>query len=180
MSLKVNVSALAAAVALASTASAQTSQSGPGVIEETVVTGSRIARTGADTPTPTVVLGAADIAASGAPDIGEVLRELPAILPGTNDQTSAISFSATGLNLVDLRNLGTQRTLVLVDGRRQVGSQPGTTAVDLNNMPTSLIERVEVITGGASAVYGADAVSGVINIPRAHPVKVTPSGTSST
>ncbi|MEM8493233.1 MAG: TonB-dependent receptor [Pseudomonadota bacterium] len=156
--------ALALAVAFASTASAQTSGSGAGVIEETVVTGSRIARTGADTPTPTVVLGSADIAASGAPDIGEVLRELPAVLPGTNDQTSAISFSATGLNLVDLRNLGTQRTLVLVDGRRQVGSEPGTTAVDLNNMPTSLIERVEVITGGASAVYGADAVSGVINI----------------
>ncbi|MEE4279930.1 MAG: TonB-dependent receptor [Halieaceae bacterium] len=164
MSLKVNVSALAAAVAFASAASAQTTQSGPGVIEETVVTGSRIARSGADTPTPTVVIGAADIAASGAPDIGEVLRELPAILPGTNDQSSAISFSATGLNLVDLRNLGTQRTLVLVDGRRQVGSEPGTTAVDLNNLPTSLIERVEVITGGASAVYGADAVSGVINI----------------
>lgn len=133
-------------------------------LEEVVVTGSRIARSGADSPTPTVMLGADDIVATGAPDVGEILRELPGILPGTNDQNSGISFSAAGLNLVDLRNLGTQRTLVLVDGRRQVGSEPGTTAVDLNNIPTSFIERIEVITGGASAVYGADAVSGVINI----------------
>ena len=94
---------------------------GAPVLDQTVVTGSRIARSGADTPTPTVVLGAADIAATGAPDIGEVLQELPAILPGT-------------------------------------------TAVDLNHIPPSFIERVEVITGEASAVYGADAVSGIINI----------------
>jgi len=166
MFTKCNLSILAMAVAAASTATAQTPQQDAGSesIEEVVVTGSRIARSGADTPTPTVVLDAADIAATGAPDIGEILRELPAILPGSNSQNTGISFSATGLNLVDLRNLGTQRTLVLVDGRRQVGSQPGTTAVDLNNIPTSFIERVEVITGGASAVYGADAVSGAINI----------------
>ena len=161
-----NKTILITAVALAFTSSTHAQPAVPGapLIEETVVTGSRIARTGADSPTPTVLLDADDIAAAGALDVGEVLRELPAVLPGINDQTSAISFSATGLNLVDLRNLGTQRTLVLVDGRRQVGSQPGTTAVDMNNIPTSLVERVEVITGGASAVYGADAVSGVINI----------------
>jgi outer membrane receptor protein involved in Fe transport len=168
MSMKTRVTRIALAVTaasltLAQQASAQGSSGGES-IEEVVVTGSRIARTGADTPTPTVMLGADDIAATGAPDVGEILRELPGILPGSNSQNTGISFSATGLNLVDLRNLGTQRTLVLVDGRRQVGSEPGTTAVDLNNIPSSFIERVEVITGGASAVYGADAVSGVINI----------------
>lgn len=132
--------------------------------EEVVVTGSRIARSGVATPTPTVVLDSEAIVASGAVNIGDLLRELPAIGPGLNSENTAATFSGAGLNLIDLRNLGTERTLVLVNGRRHVGTQPNTTAVDLNSIPTPLIERVEVITGGASAVYGADAVSGVVNI----------------
>ena len=128
-----------------------------------VVTGSRIARSGATTPTPTVIIGAQEISASGAVNVGDLLRELPAIGPGLNADSTAPTFSGAGLNLVDLRRLGTARTLVLVDGRRQVGSEPGTTAVDLNTIPTPLIERIDIITGGASAVYGADAVSGVVN-----------------
>ena len=131
--------------------------------DEIVVTGSRIARSGATTPTPTIVLNADAITASGAVNVGDLLREIPAIGPGLNADSTAPTFSGAGLNLIDLRRLGTARTLVLVDGRRQVGSQPGTTAVDLNIIPTPLIERVDIITGGASAVYGADAVSGVVN-----------------
>ncbi|MCG8505922.1 MAG: TonB-dependent receptor, partial [Sphingomonadales bacterium] len=133
-------------------------------IEQIVVTGSRITRSGLATPTPTVIVGVEEIEASGAVNIGDLLRELPAIGPGINAESTAATFSGAGLNLIDLRSLGTERTLVLVNGRRHVGSQPSTTAVDLNTIPTPLVERVEVITGGASAVYGADAVSGVVNI----------------
>ncbi|MGF1543050.1 MAG: TonB-dependent receptor plug domain-containing protein [Parvularculaceae bacterium] len=131
--------------------------------DQIVVTGSRIARSGTSTPVPTVILNAEAIAASGAVNIGDLVREIPAIGPGLNADSTAPTFSGAGLNLIDLRRLGTARTLVLVDGRRQVGSQPGTTAVDLNIIPTPLVERIDVITGGASAVYGADAVSGVVN-----------------
>ncbi len=133
-------------------------------LEQITVTGSRIARSGVATPTPTVILGGAEIEASGAVNIGDLLRELPAIGPGVNAENTAPTFSGAGLNLIDLRSLGTARTLVLINGRRHVGTQPSTTAVDLNSIPTPLIERVEIITGGASAVYGADAVSGVVNI----------------
>ncbi|CAK9039576.1 Vitamin B12 transporter BtuB (Cobalamin receptor) (Outer membrane cobalamin translocator) [Durusdinium trenchii] len=131
--------------------------------DEIIVTGSRIARSGTTTPTPTIILDAEAISASGAVNVGDLLREIPAIGPGLNADSTAPTFSSAGLNLVDLRRLGTERTLVLINGRRQVGSEPGTTAVDLNTIPTPLIERVDVITGGASAVYGADAVSGVVN-----------------
>ena len=142
----------------------QTAGDENGAIEQIIVTGSRIIRSGLATPTPTVIVGVEEIEASGAVNIGDLLRELPAIGPGINAESTAATFSGAGLNLIDLRSLGTERTLVLVNGRRHVGSQPSTTAVDLNTIPTPLVERVEVITGGASAVYGADAVSGVVNI----------------
>lgn len=134
------------------------------IVEELVVTGSRISRSSLSTPTPTVILGAEEIEAAGTVNIGDLLREVPAIGPGINAESTAATFSGAGLNLIDLRTLGTERTLVLVNGRRHVGSQPSSTAVDLNAIPAALIERVEIITGGASAVYGADAVSGVVNI----------------
>ena len=142
----------------------QTANNENDALEQIIVTGSRITRSGLATPTPTVIVGSEQIEASGAVNIGDLLRELPAIGPGINAESTAATFSGAGLNLIDLRSLGTERTLVLVNGRRHVGSQPSTTAVDLNTIPTPLVERVEVITGGASAVYGADAVSGVVNI----------------
>ncbi len=154
-----SVTALGGSVQWSSPAYAQEANSD----DEIIVTGSRIARSGTTTPTPTIVLDSEAISASGAVNIGDLLREIPAIGPGLNADSTAPTFSGAGLNLVDLRRLGTERTLVLVNGRRQVGSQPGTTAVDLNTIPTPLVERVDVITGGASAVYGADAVSGVVN-----------------
>jgi iron complex outermembrane recepter protein len=129
-----------------------------------VVTGSRIIRSGATTSTPTVMLGSADIAQAGAISPGDLLRQLPAVAPGLNSESSGVSFNGAGLDLIDLRSLGTNRTLVLVNGRRQVSSNPSTASVDMNTIPTPMIERVEVITGGASAVYGADAVSGVVNV----------------
>ena len=132
--------------------------------EEIVVTGSRIQRTGANTVTPTVMLGSEDVAKSGVVNSGDLLRQLPAIAPGLGSESSGVTFNGAGLDLIDLRSLGTNRTLVLVNGRRQVGSNPDTTSVDMNTIPAALIERLEVITGGASAVYGADAVSGVLNV----------------
>lgn len=133
-------------------------------IEMIVVTGSRISRSGATSSTPTTVINSEQIALSGELKIGDLLREFPAFAPGINSQNTNVSFINAGLNLADLRDLGTNRTLVLVNGRRRVGSQPDTTAVDLNTIPSSMIERVEVITGGASAIYGADAVAGVVNL----------------
>lgn len=130
---------------------------------EIVITGSRIVRSGVTTPTPTVILGSQDIQKAGAVSPGDLLRQLPALGPGVSAESAGVTFNAAGLDLIDLRNLGTNRTLTLVNGRRQVASNVNTTSVDTNTIPTQLIERVEVITGGASAVYGADAVSGVVN-----------------
>lgn len=150
---------------LAQTAPAQVQVSSAAPAEQDiVVTGSRIARTGETTTTPTVMLGAEDVERAGSVSSGDLLRQLPAVAPGLGSESSGVTFNGAGLDLVDLRALGTNRTLVLVNGRRQVGSNPNTTSVDLNTIPTPLIERIEVITGGASAVYGADAVSGVLNV----------------
>ena len=110
------------------------------------------------------MLGQQELESAGSVAAGDVLRQLPAVAPGLNSESSGVTFNGAGLDLVDLRSLGTNRTLVLVNGRRQVGSNPNTTAVDLNTIPSPMIERLEVITGGASAIYGADAVSGVLNV----------------
>ncbi len=99
----------------------------------------------------------------GATNIGQVLNTLPSFRASSNPQTANISPRAAGTSLADLRGLGTNRTLVLVNGRRFV---PSTLegAVDLNQIPTLLLERSEVVTGGASAQYGSDAVAGVVNL----------------
>ena len=134
-------------------------------IEELVVTGSRIARPNLTQPTPVTTITTDDLRLSGSTDLGRLLSELPALGSTGTLAGNSNSFSdLAGLNLPDLRRLGTTRTLTLVNGKRHVGGDPGTTAVDLGTIPTTLVERVEVITGGASAVYGSDAVSGVINI----------------
>ena len=147
----------------AANAGAESSAAAP-LEEEIVVTGSRIQRAGTNATTPVVVIGSQDIEQAGAVNSGDLLRQLPAIAPGLGSESSGVSFNGAGLELVDLRSLGTNRTLVLINGRRQVGSNPNTTSVDLSTIPAPLIERFEVITGGASAVYGADAVSGVLNV----------------
>lgn len=132
-------------------------------LDNVVVTGSRIRRQeGVEGPTPLTVLDAEQIRASGHTEIADVVNQLPSLAYTQTDQTSNQAGNP-GINALDLRGMGTQRTLVLVDGRRQVPSIPGTSAVDLSVLPSSLIERVEIITGGASALYGADAVSGVAN-----------------
>ena len=137
---------------------------------EIVVTGSRIARSEFAAPNPIVSLTAAAIEQSGNTNITDFLLRVPA-LSGSLDRTQTAGFNSlnrssfgdAGLNELNLRGLGTNRTLVLVDGRRHVAGEFNTAAVDVGSIPTDLIERVDVLTGGASAVYGADGVSGVVN-----------------
>ncbi len=133
--------------------------------ERVEVTGSRIRTLNAESASPVQVLTAEDIASSGAVTLQELLLKNPTLgVPAISRTNSNFSTSSAGVATVDLRNLGTSRTLVLVNGRRHVAGIPGETAVDLNTIPTDFIERVEILTGGASAAYGSDAVAGVVNI----------------
>jgi iron complex outermembrane recepter protein len=131
-----------------------------------VVTGSRIARPETSFPNPVQSFTAESIEQAGDTNITQYLVDSPALVGSTTSQLSSGSqagFQEAGLNLLNLRNLGTQRTLILVNSRRHVAAFPGTAAVDINTIPIGLIERIDVLTGGASALYGADAVSGVVN-----------------
>lgn len=137
--------------------------------EEIVVTGTRIRRPDYESPNPIVSLDAAALAQSGTTNVTSFLQRVPALTNSLDSTRTAGRSQAdgavgqVGLNLLDLRGLGPNRTLVLVNGRRHVAGQPDSAAVDINTIPTDLIERVDVLTGGASAIYGADGVSGVVN-----------------
>ncbi|WP_231958204.1 TonB-dependent receptor domain-containing protein [Novosphingobium resinovorum] len=158
------IAAVAAAPARAqdSTQAAESSDTADSII----VTGTRIARPGLDTANPVTVVTSKDLTDAGTTNVTDYLKTIPALqasLSSYNNSGDRAAIGFTGLNLLDLRNLGYQRTLVLIDGRRQVASVDGTQAVDINTIPSDLLERVEVLTGGASAIYGADGVSGVVN-----------------
>ncbi|WP_254504129.1 TonB-dependent receptor plug domain-containing protein [Duganella vulcania] len=134
-------------------------------MQKVLVTGSRISSPGADSPSPLQILSSADIAASGATNLQDLLQKNPTMGAPTLSRTNSnFVTSSAGVSTVNLRNLGDSRTLVLVNGRRFVSGVPGDTAVDLNTIPVDFIERVELLTGGASATYGSDAVAGVVNI----------------
>lgn len=131
--------------------------------ERIQVTGSRILREGAVAPSPVTVISGQELVETGAMNIGEVLNVLPSLAATYSLANSGRFIGTAGLSLLDLRGMGSSRTLVLVDGKRHVSSSAGSAAVDTNAIPTAWIESVEIITGGASAVYGADAVTGVVN-----------------
>jgi iron complex outermembrane recepter protein len=133
-----------------------------GASEVIVVTGSIIERRALTTPAPLAVLDKADLDAAGVASIGQILQNLPSQSNAINVQ---FNNGGDGATRVSLRGLGTGRTLVLVNGRRHVAGGTGADAsVDLNAIPTAIIERVEVLKDGASAVYGSDAIGGVVNI----------------
>ena len=133
--------------------------------EEVLVTGSRIVIPGAVSASPLQSIGAAQIQQAGAINVQEVLLQNPTFgTPGISRTNSAFATQSAGVATVNLRNLGEDRTLVLVNGRRFVSGVPGSNAVDLNVIPTQFLERVDVLTGGSSAVYGSDAVAGVVNM----------------
>ena len=130
---------------------------------DVVVTGSRISRPTLDSPIPVTSLAAADLTRNGGVVIGDVLNDLPSLRSTYSQANSSQFIGTSGLNLLDLRGLGVTRTLVLVNGRRHITSSEGDFLVDTNTIPTDLIERVDIVTGGSSAVYGSDAMAGVVN-----------------
>lgn len=135
-------------------------------IEEIVVTGSHIKRDNFNYSSPIKVIDSGEISATGSTNLGDLLQTLPQTVSTFNNANTAFSTTFSGLNLTDLRFLGPARTLVLVNGRRFVSGTPpgGGYGVDLNAIPTGMIERIEVLTGGASAIYGSDAIAGVVNV----------------
>ena len=143
-------------------------------LEEITVTGSRIARDpNLGAPVAVQSVNAEQIQLSGEMDVTDIVRDLPALMSSNSgdnsnqtsdfDSDTQSALSSVGEAVLQLRGMGLERTLVLVDGRRHVPGGVGSAAVDVNTIPRQLIERVEVLTGGASAIYGADAVTGVVN-----------------
>jgi len=129
-------------------------------IEQIVVTGSRIPQPNLEGTSPVSVIGAQEVALQGVTQVEDLINNLPQAFA---DQGGNISNGATGTATVNLRNLGSYRTLTLINGRRMPAGDPRDASPDINQIPAPLIERVEVLTGGASAVYGSDAVAGVVN-----------------
>jgi iron complex outermembrane receptor protein len=130
--------------------------------EEIVVTGTRIPRLEVDTAAPVTTVSRAQIQSSGRVSAGDILQTLPEQTGGINTQ---VNNAGDGTTRINLRGFGTNRTLVLLNGRRMVpGGNGANSTVDLNTIPTSAIERIEILKDGASAIYGSDAVSGVVNI----------------
>lgn len=158
------------ALTLAGSVHAQSSPEAPAKpgtesLETVVVTGSRLRRDiNAQAPAPISVVTAETLRNAGNTDITATLREVPALISsGTVADSLERGGGGVGQAVLNLRQLGSNRTLVLVDGRRHVSGVAGSAAVDVATIPSALIERIEVLTGGASAVYGADAVTGVVN-----------------
>lgn len=128
-----------------------------------VVTGSRLARSTFDTPSPVTVLGGEELERLQVVNVGEAVSDLPAFRPSNNPSTNGFGSFNVGAQIVNLRGLGVTRNLVLVDGRRFAPTtREG--SVDLNFIPSTLVSRVDVVTGGASAAYGSDALAGVVNV----------------
>lgn len=133
--------------------------------ETIVVTGSRIRSPNIESMQPISVVSGEEFFETGQVSVGDVLNDLPQLRNTFSQQNSTRFLGTRGLNLLDLRGLGTERTLVLVNGRRHVAGDVLSTGVspDINSFPTDLIERVDVVTGGNSAIYGSDAIAGVVN-----------------
>ena len=167
--LKLGVAGAALLVPAAATAQtaapAAVAQTESEPVDEAVitVTGSRIARTGYDAPTPVSVIGEAELKAEPQANIGDFVNTLPSVRGSQSSSTNSGSLSngQAGIATVNLRNLGAARTLVLIDGQRSVASSP-VGFVDTQTVPQGLIKGVEVVTGGASSAYGSDAVAGVV------------------
>ena len=150
----------AALFSAAAPALAQESAPQEAELDDVVVTGSRIPQTNLVTTSPVTQVTGEDIDVQGVTRVEDLISQLPQAFAAQN---STVSNGATGTATVSLRNLGSSRTLVLIDGRRMGYGSPNDDAADLNQIPEQLVERVEVLTGGASAVYGSDAVAGVVN-----------------
>lgn len=133
-------------------------------LDTVIVTGSRIARTELESSVPVQVVSAEVIQSQGSQNIVDILQELPSFgTAGFSRANSNFSVFGNGVSTLNLRNAGDNRTLVLINGRRVVAGIGGSSSVDVNNIPTDLVSDVQIITGGASAVYGSEAIAGVVN-----------------
>ena len=128
-----------------------------------IVTGTRIKRPNLESPVPITSISQQELTNQGQVSVGDALNDLPALRSTFSQQNSGRFIGTAGQNFLDLRGLGTARTLVLVNGRRMVTAAPGSFDVDVDNIPQDLIDRIDVVTGGESAIYGSDAVAGVVN-----------------
>src|SRR5262245_13541045 len=154
-------SAAAASFSMTSTASAQDQEQAAPVNEVITVTGSRIVRQDYEATSPIVTVNADTFKLSGEVQMETVLNSLPQVVPSVT--TTSNNPSNGGQANIDLRGLGTSRTLVLLDGTRMQPSNV-TGVIDLNSIPSSLIENIEVLTGGSSSTYGSDAIAGIVNV----------------
>src|SRR3569623_1495615 len=132
----------------------------PAQVKEVVITGSRIPQPGLTSSSPLSVINDQEVKLQGTTTAENLVNSLPSVFASYG---SEVSNGSTGTATVNLRGLGTQRTLVLIDGKRLMPGDPALPVADLNQIPATLIDRVEVVTGGASAVYGSDAIAGVVN-----------------
>ena len=146
---------------LVGTAFAQVAESAPvsEPVQEVLVTGSRIIRSTFETPTPVTAISEVQLQAKAAGTVADLLRDVPALRPNRNNGSA----TDVGASTFNMRSLGPTRTLVLIDGQRVMNSSP-TGSFDLNLLPAPLIKRMEIVTAGASSVYGSDAVTGVVNV----------------
>ncbi len=134
-------------------------------VEKITVTGSRLRRDSFSVATPLAIMDSEAIRDTGLGSLSEILiEELPQIAESSSNTNSQSNITATGLSTINLRNLDSSRTLTLIDGRRVVSNSHSSNAVSLSTIPTGMVKKVEVITGGASAAYGSDAIAGVVNI----------------
>jgi outer membrane receptor protein involved in Fe transport len=147
----------------ASPAPAQTSE-----LTEVVVTGSRIQQPNIQAISPVQTVSQQEFQLQGTVNVESLLNNLPAVSPSQTQFTNGNGSTSTGIATVDLRDFGPSRTLVLVDGRRMPPGDAQQPVADLNLIPSSLVERVDVLTGGASSIYGSDAISGVVNFIMKH------------
>ena len=132
-------------------------------VDDIVVTGSRLRNT-FDSPTPVVAIDRTELLEQGYMDVAEALSDTPGIQESVSLANSQSATHANGLSTVDLRGLGTNRTLTLINGRRTVSNSASSNTVSLSTIPELFIDRIEVTTGGGSAVYGSDAIAGVVNV----------------
>lgn len=142
---------------------AEETAAAPAADKDIVVTGTRIRRPDLESNVPVATVSSQDLVRDAATNVQDTLNELPQVGVGSSRTNTNFLTSGNGVATVNLRNLGSSRTLVLVNGRRYVAGLAGTSAVDLNNIPTDFIQRIDVVTGGASAVYGSEAIAGVVN-----------------
>ncbi len=156
--------AIAVAMSATSTYAQDSEEEADAELENITVSGSGLKRANFESAAPVASISAEDIRRAPQTTLGDLLNELPQLRATFGLGNSGRFIGTAGAGFLDLRGLGDERTLVLINGRRHVAGQEGSAAVDFNSIPTALVERIDIVTGANSAVYGADAVAGTVNV----------------